>query len=54
MILPLSPALADASEEAQVGSSEKTSEHTPTLIRLAAGQPLKKRSRSSRRNEDEE
>jgi len=58
-LIPLrSPALADAPEEAQVGRRmggwEKTSQHTPTWTRLAARQPLKTRSRSSRRNEDDE
>jgi hypothetical protein len=57
LILLLGPALVDASDaevDRQVGGREKTSEHTPIWIRPAAQQPLKMRSRSSRRNEDDE
>jgi exodeoxyribonuclease-3 len=56
--LLLSPSLADRLVDAQVDRQvrgwEKTSDHAPTWIRLAAEQPPKKRSRSPRRNKDDE
>jgi exodeoxyribonuclease-3 len=56
--LLLSPSLADRLVDAQVDRHvrgwEKTSDHAPTWIRLATEQPPKKRSRSPRRNKDDE
>lgn len=56
--LLLSPSLGerliDAQVDRQVRGWEKTSDHAPTWIRLATEQPPKKRSRSPRRNKDDE
>ena len=56
--LLLSPSLADRLEDAQVDRHvrgwEKTSDHAPTWIRLAAEKPAKQRSRLSRRNKEHE
>jgi exodeoxyribonuclease-3 len=56
--LLLSPSLADRLVDAQVDRHlrgwEKTSDHAPTWIRLATEQPPKQRSRSPRRNKDDE
>jgi exodeoxyribonuclease-3 len=56
--LLLSPSLADRLEDAQVDRQvrgwEKTSDHAPTWIRLAAEQPATKRSRSPRRKKEHE
>jgi exodeoxyribonuclease-3 len=54
--LLLSQSLADRLEDAQVDRQvrgwEKTSDHAPTWIRLAAEPPARKQSRSPRRNKD--
>jgi exodeoxyribonuclease-3 len=56
--LLLSPPLADRLEDAQVDRQvrgwEKTSDHAPTWIRLAAEKPINKPRRSPRRNKEHE
>jgi exodeoxyribonuclease-3 len=51
---PLADRLVDAQVDRQVRGWEKTSDHAPTWIRLAAEQQPRRRSRSPRRNKEHE